>query len=69
MNMVIEQSNAFFNLTDEEKKVFEEKNVFDPIRYGTSFNSKKDEVFYWRDFLKVIVHPEFHCPNKPISFR
>ncbi|KAL7599047.1 2-oxoglutarate-dependent dioxygenase 19 [Lactuca sativa] len=68
MNMVVEKSNEFFNLTDEEKKDFEEKDVLDPIRYGTSFNSKKDKVFCWRDFLKVIVHPEFHSPNKPVGF-
>ncbi|KAI3525547.1 hypothetical protein L1887_04408 [Cichorium endivia] len=68
MKMIIEKSNEFFNLTDEEKKDFEEKDVLDPIRYGTSFNSKKDKVFCWRDFLKVIVHPEFHSPNKPVGF-
>nr|XP_043623313.1 2-oxoglutarate-dependent dioxygenase 19-like [Erigeron canadensis] len=69
MNMVLEKSREFFNLTDEEKKDFEERDVWDPIRYGTSFNSKKDEVFYWRDFLKIVVHPEFNCPNKPLGFR
>ncbi|KAI7727772.1 hypothetical protein M8C21_018403 [Ambrosia artemisiifolia] len=69
MNMVIEKSKEFFDMSDEEKKEFEEKDVLDPIRYGTSFNSKKDEIFYWRDFLKVIVHPEFTCPNKPLGFR
>lgn len=69
MNMVIEKSREFFDLTDDEKKEFEEKSVLDPIRYGTSFNYKKDEILYWRDFLKVIVHPEFNCPNKPFGFR
>ncbi|PWA68441.1 Non-heme dioxygenase N-terminal domain-containing protein [Artemisia annua] len=68
MKMVIEKSYEFFNMTDEEKKDFEEKDVLDPIRYGTSFNFKKDIVLYWRDFLKVIVHPEFNCPNKPLGF-
>ncbi|KAJ0739888.1 putative flavanone 3-dioxygenase [Helianthus annuus] len=66
MNMVLEKSKEFFDLTEEEKKEFEEKGVLDPIRYGTSLNSKKDEIFYWRDFIKVIVHPEFNCPSKPI---
>ncbi|XP_076954828.1 2-oxoglutarate-dependent dioxygenase 19-like [Bidens hawaiensis] len=69
MGMVIEKSVEFFDMSDEEKKEFEEKGVLDPIRYGTSFNSQKDEIFYWRDFLKVIVHPEFNCPNKPLGFR
>ncbi|MFS7980933.1 putative flavanone 3-dioxygenase [Helianthus anomalus] len=69
MNMVLEKSKEFFYLTEEEKKELEEKGVLDPIRYGTSFNSKKDEIFYWRDFLKVIVHPEFNCPSKPLGLR
>lgn len=69
MKMVMEKSKEFFDLREEEKKVYEENGVLDPIRYGTSFNSKKDEIFYWRDFLKVIVHPEFHCPDKPLGFR
>ncbi|MFS7980929.1 putative flavanone 3-dioxygenase [Helianthus anomalus] len=69
MNMVLEKSKEFFDLTEEEKKEFEEKGVLDPIRYGTSFNSKKDEIFYWRDFLRVIVHPEFNFPSKPLGLR
>lgn len=69
MNMVIKKSSEFFDLTDEEKKDFEEKDVRDPIRYGTSFNTKKEKFFCWRDFLKLIVHPEFHSPNKPLGFR
>ncbi|XP_023764743.1 2-oxoglutarate-dependent dioxygenase 19 [Lactuca sativa] len=68
MNMVIKKSSEFFDLTDEEKKDFEEKDVRDPIRYGTSFNTKKEKFFCWRDFLKLIVHPEFHSPNKPLGF-
>ncbi|KAI3803799.1 hypothetical protein L1987_31961 [Smallanthus sonchifolius] len=69
MHMVIEKSAEFFDLREDEKKEFEEKGVLDPIRYGTSFNSKKDEILYWRDFLKVIIHPDFHYPNKPSGFR
>nr|XP_043625980.1 2-oxoglutarate-dependent dioxygenase 19-like [Erigeron canadensis] len=69
MKMVIEKSHGFFNLTEKEKKDFEGKDVFDPIKYGTSFNNKKDEVIYWRDYLKINLHPEFHCPNKPLGLR
>lgn len=68
MNMVIEKAGEFFELTDEEKKDFEDKDVREPIRYGTSFNTKKEKVFCWRDYLKLIVHPEFHSPNKPLGF-
>lgn len=45
------------------------KQLWDPIRYGTSFNLKVDEEFFWRDYLKVWVHPNFNAPHKPPGFR
>ncbi|CAK9174081.1 unnamed protein product [Ilex paraguariensis] len=68
MKAMINASDEFFNLTEEEKQEFAGKHVLDPIRCGTSFNTSKEKVFFWRDFVKVIVHPEFHSPNKPIGF-
>ncbi|CAK9174076.1 unnamed protein product [Ilex paraguariensis] len=68
MKAMINASDEFFNLSKEEKQEFAGKYVLDPIRCGTSFNPSKEKVFFWRDFLKVIVHPEFHFPNKPIGF-
>ncbi|XP_052206113.1 2-oxoglutarate-dependent dioxygenase 19-like [Diospyros lotus] len=65
MKAVIDGLIEFFNLREEEKKEFEGKHVLDPIRCGTSFNPKMEKVFFWRDFLKVFVHPQFHFPNKP----
>ncbi|GMP38931.1 hypothetical protein CsSME_00009984 [Camellia sinensis var. sinensis] len=62
---MVDACNGFFDLREEEKREFEGKHVLDPIRCGTSFNSKADKVFFWRDFLKVFVHPQFHFPNKP----
>ncbi|KAL0422415.1 UNVERIFIED_CONTAM: 2-oxoglutarate-dependent dioxygenase 19 [Sesamum latifolium] len=53
----------------EEKPEFQPENVLEPIRYGTSFNTAKEKVFWWRDFLKVFVHPEFHCPDTPQSLK
>lgn len=58
----------FFNQSDEEKLVNVGNNVLDPIRCGTSFNASVEKVFFWRDFLKVLVHPEFHSPPTPVSF-
>ncbi|KAJ7968276.1 protein DMR6-LIKE OXYGENASE 2-like [Quillaja saponaria] len=60
---------GFFNLTEEEKQEYAGKHVLDPIRCGTSFNSSVEKVFFWRDFLKIFVHPEFHSPDKPAGFR
>ncbi|KAK4438137.1 2-oxoglutarate-dependent dioxygenase 19 [Sesamum alatum] len=69
MRAVIDVTNEFFNLPEEEKPEFQPENVLEPIRYGTSFNTAKEKVFSWRDFLKVFVHPEFHCPDKPQPLR
>ncbi|KAJ4848943.1 hypothetical protein Tsubulata_034179 [Turnera subulata] len=69
MKAVMDASREFFDLTEEEKKEFVGKHVLDPIRCGTSFNASVDKVFFWRDFLKVIVHPDFHSPHKPAGFR
>ncbi|XP_063936223.1 LOW QUALITY PROTEIN: 2-oxoglutarate-dependent dioxygenase 19-like [Daucus carota subsp. sativus] len=68
MKNVMEGCYEFFNLTDEEKKAYEGSDVLDPIRCGTSFNTAKETIFFWRDFLKVLVHPDFHFPDKPKGF-
>lgn len=68
MKAVIDGTQGFFNMTEEEKKEFEGKNVLDPIRCGTSFNTSKEKVFFWRDYLKVFVHPHFHSPCKPEGY-
>lgn len=69
MKDVMDACYKFFNLTDEEKKLYEGTDVLDPIRCGTSFNTSKEKIFFWRDFLKVLVHPDFHFPDKPKGFR
>lgn len=69
MEMTMDSCQRFFNITEEEKREFAGKHVLDPIRCGTSFNASVEKVFFWRDFLKVFVHPEFHSPNKPVGFR
>ncbi|ONK60868.1 uncharacterized protein A4U43_C08F23550 [Asparagus officinalis] len=59
---------GFFDLTEEEKKEYADTHVLNPIRYGTSFNTAKEDVRYWRDYLKVTTHPEFVSPTKPDGF-
>ncbi|OMO62829.1 hypothetical protein CCACVL1_22617 [Corchorus capsularis] len=68
MNGMIEASRAFFELSEEEKKEYEGQTVVDPIRFGTS-SGPADKVMFWRDFLKIFVHPKFNSPNKPPGFR
>ncbi|XP_020222555.1 protein DMR6-LIKE OXYGENASE 2 [Cajanus cajan] len=69
MEKMVDQVFAFFNLREEEKQEYASKDVMDPIRYGTSSNVSMDKVLFWRDFLKIVVHPEFHSPDKPLGFR
>ena len=67
---IIEAAKKFFDLTDEEKTEFKGKHALDTIIYGTSFNTSEslEKVFFWRDFIKTVAHPAFHCPNKPSGF-
>lgn len=69
MTEMVDICREFFDLEEEEKREYETKHVLDPIRYGTSFNPKMEKVFFWRDYLKIMVHPNFHAPTKPSRFR
>ncbi|KAI3968932.1 hypothetical protein MKX01_034076, partial [Papaver californicum] len=42
----------------------------DPIICGTNFNpaSESESVSFWRDYLRVLVHPVFNSPLKPEGF-
>ncbi|KAM7252048.1 hypothetical protein ACFE04_023931 [Oxalis oulophora] len=66
---MIDGCKSFFDLPEEEKRKFQGGNVLDPIRYGTSFNSSVDKVMFWKDYIKMFVHPEFHSPDKPVEFK
>lgn len=69
MDKMIEASREFFDLTEDEKGDYKGKQLFDPIKYGTSFNTSVDKTLFWRDHLKVHVHPHFNAPHKPSNFR
>ncbi|KAJ0984651.1 hypothetical protein J5N97_003007 [Dioscorea zingiberensis] len=69
MEAMLNTCMGFFNMREDEKQEYNEKHVLDPIRHGTSFNTSVDKVRYWRDYLKVFVHPDFHSPAKPSGFR
>lgn len=69
MEKMVDEVFAFFNLREEEKQEYAGKDVMEPMRYGTSSNVSMDKVLFWRDFLKIVVHPEFHSPDKPAGFR
>ncbi|KAL7252833.1 hypothetical protein ACSBR1_007398 [Camellia fascicularis] len=54
---MIDASRRFFELPFEERAKYMSSDMRSPVRYGTSFNQKKDGVFCWRDFLKLSCHP------------
>ncbi|XP_068639139.1 2-oxoglutarate-dependent dioxygenase 19-like [Aristolochia californica] len=66
---MMEVCTAFFNMPEEEKREYAGKDLLDPIRCGTSFNTSVEKLSYWRDFVKMFVHPNFHSPSKPSNFR
>ncbi|KAL2317665.1 hypothetical protein Fmac_031541 [Flemingia macrophylla] len=68
-NEVLRTSHMFFNLPEKEKMEYAGQDVFDPIKYGTSFNVMEEKTLFWRDFLKCYVYPHFDAPSKPPDFR
>ncbi|CAM0879627.1 unnamed protein product [Alopecurus aequalis] len=58
-----------FILPTEEKSDYMDAGPMDPVRVGTGFNSAVDGAKYWRDYLKMFAHPDFHCPPKPTNLR
>ncbi|MFQ6624247.1 hypothetical protein Gotur_004016 [Gossypium turneri] len=55
----------FFELTNlEERSEYLKKNPMDRIRWGLRSHAGEN-----REYLKIVAHPEYHCPSKPASFR
>ncbi|GFY89433.1 hypothetical protein Acr_06g0013730 [Actinidia rufa] len=68
MKAVLDGCKEFFNLPMEEKMKLADKDIWKPIRFGTGVDIKVEKFYFWRDFIKVFVHPQFHFPNKPVGF-
>ncbi|CAN1770450.1 Probable 2-oxoglutarate-dependent dioxygenase SLC1 [Linum perenne] len=70
---MIDVGSRFFGQSYEERSKFMSSNMKSPVRYGTSFNQNKDNVFCWRDFLKLMCHPlpEMlpYWPSSPRDFK
>ncbi|KAI3860043.1 hypothetical protein MKX03_003118 [Papaver bracteatum] len=67
---LIKSCMNFFDLSPEEKSVYEVENavdpcILDPIICGTNFSPASESISFWRDYLRVLVHPVFHSPSKP----
>ncbi|KAL3617298.1 hypothetical protein CASFOL_038843 [Castilleja foliolosa] len=71
MKGVCSSTSEFFNLSEGEKKQYEAKSASDPIKCGNfNVSTASNQTFtLWRDYLKLYVHPEFHCPSEPQALR
>ncbi|XP_042061572.1 2-oxoglutarate-dependent dioxygenase 19-like [Salvia splendens] len=71
MESMFKAVKEFFNLADSEKKQYEAKSASDPIKCGNFnvANTSNQSFTLWRDYLKLYVHPTFHCPHKPQLLR
>ncbi|KAK4486885.1 hypothetical protein RD792_006193 [Penstemon davidsonii] len=70
---MVEEVEAFFSLSSEEKMRYASEDVMSPVRYGTSLNSSSKHALHWRDYLRHYGHPfqnSFHLwPNNPTKYR
>ncbi|KAK9064052.1 hypothetical protein SSX86_017924 [Deinandra increscens subsp. villosa] len=70
---MIDVSTRFFELPFEERQRYMSSDLHAPVRYGTSFNQNNDQVFCWRDFLKLSCQPmqDFASfwPSSPLDLR
>ncbi|XP_012082504.1 protein DMR6-LIKE OXYGENASE 1 [Jatropha curcas] len=70
---MIDAVKRFFELPYEERSKYMTSDMNALVRYGTSFNQNKDNVFCWRDFLKLMCSPLSdvlaHWPSSPTDFR
>ncbi|GKV37629.1 hypothetical protein SLEP1_g45633 [Rubroshorea leprosula] len=73
ISKMMDVSTRFFGMPYEERAKYMSDDMATTVRYGTSFNQNKDNVFCWRDFLKLICHPLEevlpHWPSTPSDFR
>ncbi|KAH6795134.1 hypothetical protein C2S52_005611 [Perilla frutescens var. hirtella] len=71
MNATLTTMEQFLSLPDSEKKLYEAKSASDPIKFGNfNITNTSNQTFtLWRDYLKLQVHPEFHCPSQPQLLR
>ncbi|KAF5179877.1 Dmr6-like oxygenase [Thalictrum thalictroides] len=68
MERMLAICQEFFNQPEDVKLQSAEEHVLAPLRYGTSFNPSVDKVFFWRDFLRIWMHPQFYSPPTPAGF-
>ncbi|TVU25047.1 hypothetical protein EJB05_27523, partial [Eragrostis curvula] len=67
---LMKECNELLSLPEEEKAEYLDAGPVDPIHIGTALYPAGDGDRYLKYlFLKIFVHPEFHCPGKPEKLR
>lgn len=70
---IVNASGKFFDLPFEERAKYMSSDMYSTVRYGTSVNQTKDQVFCWRDFLKLsctqLENVLSSWPSSPVDFR
>eukprot|EP01018_Ginkgo_biloba_P036153 Gb_28300 [translate_table: standard] len=73
MEKMMQAAREFFALPEEEKMIYFSAETSSKVRYASSFNSKKDKILSWRDFIRYSCHPLNHVislwPRNPPTFR
>uniref|UniRef100_A0A2C9WH57 Fe2OG dioxygenase domain-containing protein n=1 Tax=Manihot esculenta TaxID=3983 RepID=A0A2C9WH57_MANES len=63
INGIIDKLFEFFDLPEDYKHKYDTKDPTDLIRWG-----KGNINHVSREFVKMAVHPTFHCPSNPHGF-
>eukprot|EP01018_Ginkgo_biloba_P036152 Gb_28298 [translate_table: standard] len=73
MEKMMQAAREFFALPEEEKMIYFSAETSSKVRYASSFNSKKDKILSWRDFIRYSCHPLNQVislwPRNPPTFR
>ncbi|KAI4353927.1 hypothetical protein L6164_002847 [Bauhinia variegata] len=65
----LEWVEQLFNMPKEELGKLGGNHVMDPVRCGTRYFRNRSEEPTEMGYIKLIVHPEFSCPDKPADYR
>eukprot|EP01018_Ginkgo_biloba_P036148 Gb_34108 [translate_table: standard] len=73
MEKMMQAAREFFALPEGEKMIYFSAETSSKVRYALSFNSKRDKILSWRDFIRYSCHPLNQVislwPCNPPTFR
>ncbi|KAI4299987.1 hypothetical protein L6164_033407 [Bauhinia variegata] len=66
---ILEWLEQLFNMPKEELGKLGGNHVMDPVRCGARYFRNRSGEPTEMGYIKLIVHPEFSCPDKPADYR